>query len=222
MELKQQFQELLRLKREIDQRMKRGTDFQDIKELMLYLVEDPAYSKLKSKENQLIMLESFLNIWLMEKKKLPNLGIGTDIFYNVSSLDDVEQKYQKIKYCALRVENNVPDEYLEEAFGWLKEDRISGIAVGKIVKSETEKREKNLLDIVQYLKCKGDFLNALLLIQYGNDTFPGQENLLIEEADIWLDGQQFGRALELLTKIEDPSQKIKELITELRQVIENV
>lgn len=221
MRLKQQYQELLRLKKEIDQRLNTGTDFWSIKELMLYLANDPVYPKLKSKENQLIMLESFLNIWLKEKKRLPDLRIETDIFYHVSSLDDVERKYQKIKYCALRVENNVPDKYLEEAFEWIKADHVSGIAIGNIVNSETEKREENFLSIVQYLKCKGNPFDALLLIQYANDIFPGQEKLLVEEADIWLAGQQLDKALETLAKIESPSQEIEELIIELRQVKEN-
>lgn len=221
MRLKQQYQELLRLKKEINHRLKGGTGFQQIRELMLYLAGEPVYAKLKSKENQLIMLESFLNIWLKEKKLLPDLGVETDIFYHVTSLDDVEQKYQRIKYYILRVENRVPDEYCNQAYEWLTEDRVSGIAVGKIILYETEKREENFLDIVQFMKQKGDSLNALFLIQYANNAFAGNERLLLEEAEIWLQGGQLEKALDLLVKIEKPSEEIRELIKELRQVAEN-
>lgn len=221
MRLEQQYQELLRLKKEINQRLKKGTDFGEIKKLMLYLVQDKAYFKLNVKENQMIMLECFLNIWLREKKKLPDLGVETDIFYKVSSLDDIEQKYQRIKYCGLRIENAVPDDYIEQALERLDEDRISGMAIGTIIVKETEKREENILYIAQYLRRRGDSLNALLLMQYANETFPGQEKLLLEEADIWLEGQHFERVLELLSQIENPSMQIKGLMEELRQVTEN-
>ena len=221
MRLEEQYQELLLLKKEINQRLKKGTGFGEIKELMLYLAQNKAYFKLKENENQMIMLECFLNIWLREKKKLPDLGIETDIFYKVSSLEDIEQKYQRIKYCGLRIENAVPDDYIEQALEWLVEDRVSGMAIGMIIVNETEKREQNILYITQCLRQMGDSLNALLLIQYANEKIPGQEKLLLEEADIWLEGQQFEKVLKLLSQIENPSLQIKELMEELRQVAEN-
>lgn len=221
MRLEKQYQELLRLKEEINQRLKVGTDFEKIKELMLYLAQDKAYFKLKVKDNQLFMLALFFDIWMREKRKLPDLGVETDIFYKVSSLNDVEQKYQRIKYYGLRIENSVPDDYIEQAFEWLIEDRVSGIAIGTIVRKETTKREQNILHIAQYLRRGGDSLNALLLMQYANEKFPGQEKLLLEEADIWLEGQHFERVLELLSQIENPSMQTKGLIEELRQVTKN-
>lgn len=221
MKLKQQYQELLRLKKEIDQRLKNGTDFQKIKELMLYLAQDSAYPKLKLKENQLIMLERFFNIWLREKRKLPDLGVETDIFDKVSSLDDVEQKYQRIKYCGLRIENLVPAEYIGQAIEWLVKDKVSGIAIGKIIVLETQNKEENLLYIAQYIRERGDSFNALLLLQYANEAFPRNEKLCLEEAGIWLEGGQCEKALELLLGIERPSPDINELISELQRVAGN-
>lgn len=221
MRLEQQYQELLRLKKEINQRLQKGTDFEKIKELMLYLAQDKAYFKLKAIETQMIMLDIFFYIWLREKKKLPDLGVKTDIFYKVSSLADVERKYQRINYCGFRIENAVPDDYIEQALEWLIEDRVSGIAIGTIFVRETEKKAENILYIEQQLRQRGDSLNALLLIQYANERIPGQEKLLLEEADIWLEGQQFEKVLELLSQIDKPSLQIKELMEELRQVTEN-
>lgn len=221
MRLEQQYQELVRLKREINQRLNKGTDFQKIKELMLYLAQDLAYSKLKLKENQLIMLECFFNIWLQEKKKLPDLGVKTDIFYKIASLNDVEWKYQRIKYCGLRIENVVPEKYIEQAIEWIIEDKVSGIAIGKIIVFETQNKQNNLLSIARCIRERGDSFNALLILQYANETFPGWEKLLLEEADIWLDGGQHRKALEILGKIENPTSEIRELITELQQVAGN-
>ena len=183
MRLAEQHKELLRLKKEIDRRLLAGTSFEKMKELMLYLAQDKAYHKLKSSENQMIMLESFFNIWLKEKKELPPLGIETDIFYQISCLDDVERKYQRIKYCGLRIENAVWDEYIRQALGWLVEDKVSGIAIGKIIVAETQKREENLLYIAGYLGETGDMLNALLLLRYADEALPGKVKLLLKEAE---------------------------------------
>lgn len=221
MEIKQKYQKIQQLKMEINQWLEAGVDFLNIKKLMLYLAENPAYFRLKGEENQLVMFEWFLNIWLTEKKKLPDLGVDTDIFYGVSCLDDIEQKYHKIEYYGWRIENAVPDEYCEQALEELIEEKVSGLAIGKIVVFETWKREENLLYIARRLRQKGDYLNALLLIQYANEKYPGQEKLLLEEADIWLAGKQFYQALELLGQIEKPSEMIKGLMAELRQVAEN-
>jgi len=224
MRIEKQYRELLRIKEEVNQRIKKGTDFQKIKELMLYLAQEKNYFKLKCTDNmyaddQLIKLDFLLNIWLEEKKKLPELGIETDIFYKISSLGDVEHKYLKVLYCGLRIENHVPDEYCEQAIEQMIEDRVSGIAIGKIIVFETKKREENLLYIARFLRRKGEVLNALFLMQYANETFPGNEKLLLEEADIWLEGRQWKKAMEILSKVKNPSRYVKEMETELRRVI---
>lgn len=221
MRLEQQYRELLRLKKEINIRLKRGTDFQNIKELMLMLAKDQGYQILKGKENQMIILDCFLGIWLKEKRRLSELGIETDIFYQVSSLDELEQKYQTIRYCGLRIENNVPDEYIEQAFLWLIDQKVSGIAIGKIVIYGTKHRENNLLYLARGLKQKGDLTNAILLLQYARENYPKQEKFLLEEADCWLQGQQWQRAQALLREIEKPTAEIQEITEGLQRVIEN-
>lgn len=221
MRIAEQYQKLRRLKEEINQRLHKGSGFQDIKNLMLYLAKEESYSKLKQSDNQLARLDCFFNIWLEEKKKLSNLKIEKDIFHKISSLSDVEKKYLKIHYCGLRIENLVPDEYIKQALAWLEEENISGLAIGKIIVLESKKREENLLHITHYLRQQGNFLNALLLIEYANKTFPGNERLLLEEADIWLEGHQWKKALENLLKIEKPPQPIREMTAELQQVINN-
>lgn len=221
MKSEKQYRELLRIKEEIDQRIKNGTDFQKIRELMLYLTQEKIYSKLKCADNQLIKLDRFFNIWLEEKKKLSDYGIETDIFYKVSSLEDVERKYLKIQYCSLRIENHVPEEYCEQALEQVEKDKVSGLAIGKIIVYETKRREENLIYMARFLRQKGDILNALLLMQYANETFHGNEKLLLEEADIWIEGQQLTKAVEVLSKIENPSQCVNAMTAELRQVIKN-
>ena len=224
MRLEQQYEEVLRLKREINRKLKEGTDFQNIKELILLLTGDSAYPGLKQKDNQLLMLDNFFGIWLEEKKKLPQIGIKADIFNKISSLDELERKYRRIKYLGFRTENAVPEHYREQTLKWLKEDNVSGLAIGRIVFFETLKREENLLTIAQYLKQRGDSINALLLLEYGNEALPGRERLLAEEADIWISAGEYKKALELLGQIKNPTQDMKKLIEELEglgQVVRN-
>ena len=221
MRLEQQYRELLRLKEEIDICLKRGTDFQNMKELMLLLAKDQGYQALRGNDNQIVRLECFLKIWLDEERKLPDLGIKEDIFWRISSLDELEQKYQRILYCGLRIENNVPELYINQSIEWLAEQKVSGIAIGEIVVIETRDKEQNLLSIARKLKQHGNMINAVLLLQYAREKYPEQEELLLEEADCWLQGQQWERAYALLTGIKEPSAEIQDLIMELQEVVEN-
>lgn len=221
MRLGQQYQELLRLRKEINIRLEKGTDFQNIKELTLHLAGDRGYQKLKEEENQMIMLDCFLDIWLEEKRKLPGLEMTGDIFNGIKSLGQLEQRYQRIKYCALRVENHVPEPYINESVSWLMEEKISGIAIGKITISETKDREDNLLHIAQELKRQGDLPRAILLLQYANEKYPGEERMILEEADCWIQGRQWQRAYELLVGMGKPTGETEEIIKGLRQVMEN-
>lgn len=224
MRLEQQYGEILRLKREINLRLGTKTGFQEIKELIRFLAGDKSYLILRQQERQLMMLDCFFGIWLKEKEKLTKIGIETDIFDCISSLEELERKYQRIKYCGLRIENAVPYPYVEQALEWIEEDKVSGIAVGKIFLRETSKREENLSSMAQYLKQRGDAINALVLLQYGNEELPGRERLLLEEADIWISQREWAAALDLLCQIKDPSRVIRELKAELeglRQVKNN-
>ena len=109
----QQDRELSQLKEEIDRRLAQGRDFRDIKELLLLLSGHPLYQELKQQSGQFSRLDSFLNIWLQEKRR--QLGTAEDIFYQVSSMGELETKYRKILYCVLRMENRVPEAYMGQA-----------------------------------------------------------------------------------------------------------
>lgn len=212
---------MLRLRKEIDAHLEAGTDFPQMRELMLFLAKDIGYAKLKTKENQLIQLDRFLGIWLEERRKLPALGLDRDIFYGISSLAGVEQKYQRILYLGLRIENRLPLVYAHQAMDWMEEWKISGIAIVRIIAGETQKGKENLLLVAQEMKNRGELPNAILLLQYANEQYPGEEALLLEEADCWLRGEQWEKAYELLTSIQEPAAETQQMILELRQVIEN-
>lgn len=221
MRLQQQYQELLRLQEEIDAHLEMGSDFPQMRELMLSLAKDTGYQKLKTKENRLIQLDRFFGIWLEERRKLPALGSDRDIFYGINSLAGVEKKYQRILYLGLRIENHMPLAYARQAMDWMEEWKISGIAIGRIIAGETHKGRENLLRIAQEMKDRGELQSAVLLLQYANEQYPGEEALLLEEAECWLRGEQWEKACELLELIKEPTAETRQMIQELRQVMEN-
>ena len=92
--MEQQYREFQRLKEEVDCHLAQGTDFQRMKELILYLAQEQAYLELKQREGRMIMLDRFLGIWMEEKQKLQEPGIAEDIFYQVDSLEDLVLKYR--------------------------------------------------------------------------------------------------------------------------------
>lgn len=221
MNLQEQYQEIARLKHEINSRLSKGTDYSAIKELALFLAKNQKYQTLYRTENQLIKLQHFLTIWREEQEKMAGQAKTENIFYQTNSLDEIEQKYCRIEYYGLRIENHVPKPYCSQLLDWLLEHKVSGIALGVIIRNRTEKSIENLLCIAQELKHKMELPNAVLLLQYAREKYPEEESFLLEEADCWLQVRQWRTALELLQKIETPTAEILEIITELRQVVEN-
>lgn len=220
MRIARQYEELQLLVKEINQRLE-GSNFEKIKDLIFWLAKSEIYQKLKVKENMLIDLDFFCDIWLEEKKQLTVFGIQDDIFYGINSLADIERKYQIIKYSGLRVENQVPDFLCEEIVDELIEYRVSGIAISKIIISGTYKREENILKIAQILKEKNQIITANILLSESLKVYPENDNMLMELAECWMIGQQWKQALECLKKIKQPEMEILELIEMLEKGIEH-
>ena len=218
MRISQQYDELIVLREEINKRL-RELDFEKIKELLVWLAHSNGFQQLKTRDNQMIMLDCFSNIWIEEKKKLEHLGIHEDIFNGIHSLQDVERKYLLIKYCALRMENGVPEEFCEQAIDDLILEKVSGIAIGKITVFETHRREANMVGIARWLKRKGQAVTAITLLQYGADMYEGNREILLELADSWMEGLQWKQAYDCLKKIKNPTPEEITIIDELEKVI---
>lgn len=218
MKIEQQYQILLELKPEIEERLKE-LNFQKVKELFLWLAGTKNYHKLKSKDEQLHMLDIFCAIWLDEKKCLPELGIDEDIFSGVGSLKEIENKYQTIKFGVLRLERAMPEEYYEQVVDRFMDYRVSGIAIARIIYLETLKREENVLKMAGMLKARGQIVTAMLLVERSLEYFPENKDFLLELADCWLAGRQWNQAVACLKKIEAPDAATLELIEELEKSI---
>jgi uncharacterized ubiquitin-like protein YukD len=218
MTLEKQYEDLLELEKETDKRLKK-TDFEGMKELLLFLAQSKEYEKLKTKENKIYILDMFKSIWLEEKKKLADIGITDDIFYNISSLDDMEKKYHSIMYGALRFETDMPEEYYEQAIDNILEYRVSGIALGEIIARDTEDRKNNAIKICRRLNAREETVRSIVLLQKMEEYYPKDADILTELAGCWTDGQQWEQALECLKKIEKPDEEVNAVIKELKKVL---
>lgn len=220
MKIQQQYEELLKIKEDINEKLQE-LNFGKIKELMLWLAKSSIYQKLKTKENQLIWLERFCNIWLIEKKELISRDIDDDIFWGVNSLDSIEKKYLSIKFGILRLETPMPEEYYEQAIDTMIDYHISGLAIGYIIILESLKKEKNILKTARLLKDRGQLITAMELLQYGLKTYADNSDLLLELADCWMQGQQWQQAYDCLKKIKEPDGSVEEMIEELEKVVQH-
>lgn len=221
MDLQDQYQKIYRLTAEINTRLSEGNSYLQIKQLALFLAHSEDYQSLYQMENRLIKLQHFLTIWREEQEKIPGAAMSAAIFYGVNSLDELEHKYCRIEYYGLRIENDVPRQYCDQLLDWLLEHRISGIALGIIIRNRTEKGRDNLLRIVQELKQRMELPQAVLLLQYCREKYSDDDAFALEEADCWLQASQWQKALEILTEIREPTGEIQEIITELRQAVKD-
>lgn len=218
MGLQEQYQKLKDLRPEIDERLKH-LDFAGIKDLLLWQAGSADFQNLKDKDNQLMILEACSQIWLAEKKELPGAGIDDDIFDGVDSLDSLERKYLRIQFALYRLETPMPKEYLEEAVDGLIADRVSGIALCRILMRETEYREDNLAKLADLLQEKGQTVTALFLLQRGESAYPGSQKILLKMADCWLEAGNPAQACQCLKRIREPGEDIRELLCELEGMI---
>ncbi len=214
----QQYEELLELCPQIDEKLKE-LNFEKIKELFIWLAKSASYQKLKQKENQLIMLDVFCQIWLEEKKRLETVGISEDIFFGVDSLKTLEKKYLTIQFGALRLETAMPVEYYQQAVDEIIDYRVSGIALHTIIMRETAERAENIVKLGRLLKQKGQTVTALFLLQKGNESYPQDQEILLELADCWLEGEQYNQAYECLQKIQKPDENVLELLRMLEKAV---
>lgn len=219
MQLAQQYLELTKLKDEINSRLN-NLDFNKIKSLLIFLAGNQMYKKLLYKDNQLMYLDFFQQVWISEKKKTSLYGYENDIFWNIDSLETIEKKYLSIMFLSIRIEQEMPDEYLLPKVKELVKQHVSGIAICNIVVRECHDREKVICEFAHILQEIKQISIAKCLLYEGLEMFQKNEEMLLELASCWLDEGQFVQAYRCLTEIENPNENVSELIKELERVIE--
>ena len=206
------------IKREINTKLDK-LNFIRLKELILWLKKSPDYLRLKKEDVQLQILDFFIDIWLQEKQNRDTFEMQGDIFYGVTSLEEIEDKYLAARFAILRLESGIPYEYCEEAVVRLIEYDYSGYALFSIIMKESKQYEENICKLAGVLKDRNELVRAIGILQRGLKEYPLSEKLLLELADCWLTAQQWKNAYECLKQIENPAVQIEEMIIELEKLI---
>lgn len=155
---------ILELKKDINSRFE-DLDIYKTGELILWLLQNEMYQKVKKYDEQLMILDLFIDVWRKEKSDNKSFQMQGDIFACVNSLEEVEAKYLVAKFAFLRVENGMPQEYCVEVVNALVEYQYSSYALFEILKREHVKCKEVVLKLAPLLQARGAITKAVGLLQ---------------------------------------------------------
>ena len=178
-DLKELYNKMLELKALVNAKLLDGS-FEAIRDLIKMLDESEVYPTLLEKDTQLSMLDIFLGIWLDEKRELSALGIASDIMTDVSDLDVLEDKYHTISLSILRFENDMPEEYLNEAIDRIIAQDISGIALYKILKIDTIDHVNNVIKVSTALRARKEYIRDMFFVRLAVSEYPNDPNVVAQ------------------------------------------
>lgn len=178
-DLKELYNKMLELKALVNAKLSDGS-FEAIRDLIKMLDESEVYPTLLEKDTQLSMLDIFLGIWLDEKRELSALGIASDIMTDVSDLDVLENKYHTISLSILRFENDMPEEYLNEAIDRIIAQDISGIALYKILKIDTIDHVNNVIKVSTALRARKEYIRDMFFVRLAVSEYPNDPNVVAQ------------------------------------------
>ncbi len=220
MRLEEQYNQLIEMKKAINAKLE-NLDFNGRKELLLWLAQDKNFARLKNKDNQLMFLDFFSGIWLEEIKRNNEFQMKGDAFFGVSSLNDVEQKYHAGKFLVLRIENDMPREFILEAVNEVLDWQFSGFALRKMISGGTKNRVRNVIGLARVLMDINQAVKAIGLLECENEKCPNNDEIILELASCWLEVQQYKNAYECLCLITNKTQHVNEMIQELEKLVSN-
>lgn len=178
-DLKELYNKMLELKMLVNAKLSDGS-FEAIRDLIKMLDESEVYPRLLEKDTQLSMLDIFLGIWLDEKRELSALGIASDIMTDVSDLDVLEDKYHTISLSILRFENDMLEEYLNEAIDRIIAQDISGIALYKILKIDTIDHVNNVIKVSTALRARKEYIRDMFFVRLAVSEYPNDPNVVAQ------------------------------------------
>lgn len=155
---------ILELKKDINSRFE-DLDIYKTGELILWLLQNEMYQKVKKYDEQLLILDLFMDIWRKEKSDTKSFQMQGDIFAHANSLEDVEAKYLVAKFAYLRVENGMPQEYCLEMVDALIEYQYSSYALYEIMRRECAECKTIVLKLAPLLQDRGAITKAVGLLQ---------------------------------------------------------
>lgn len=218
MRLEEQYILLQNLKTEINDKLV-NLDFHKIKELVLWLAKSADYQKLKSKDDELLVLDFFVAVWLQEKRNMDDFSMQGDIFWSVSSLRDAEEKYNMVKFALFRLENDFAYEHCISLVQQICRMKVSAYAISMIVEREISKKEYVTIKMADILKQQNELVKAIGLLNVGSKKYSENEEMKLNLVECWLCAQQLEAAYKCICEFENSTPRIDEIKYELEKVL---
>lgn len=142
----------------------------------------------------------------------------SNIFRNVTSVREAEQKHLSIKHLAWRMEAGICEEKAGEQVREWCEKKDSKFLIAWIIKTQVKEWERVFLLVS---RCMQEYraADAIELLSYGNLLCPDKSQLLLEKANCFMEIGMWQEVLATLCQIKEPEAQVREMIQELTAVL---
>lgn len=182
-------------------------------EKLFHLIADKKYEVVIEKFTDLEILHEMVRCWNKEKK----MGIQC-IFEDIESLEQAENKYNKLKHGLWRIEQGLSYNSCKDAIDFMRKNAVSKFFIAWIISSKLQDREETLIKLAD-LFAKENILEAIELLSYGIFLVGEDEQLLLQKANYYMELNLWTEALQTLIRIDQPDLEICEIINELSNIL---
>lgn len=189
MEFKEQNDKISIIKKKVDAHLN-DHDFDKIKTMIIELDEDEDFALLKDNDIALSMLDTFIISWFREKNELTPLGIESDIFDDVNSLDDLAEKYSFVSSRISLFEEDAANDTVENAIEEFIGRDISGIVLFNILKNESCKIVENTVKISLCLREKKEYIKDMFFLKMASEIYAGNKEIMTEMSYLTIEFQK--------------------------------
>ena len=202
------------LRRETDIYLAMGND--EAYQRLYSLYTDAIYETTIQKTTEFSVLREMLECWQRERE----IG-NTCIFVDVQNLQQAEQKYIRVKHGLWRVENNLSYDKCKDVVEYMRNGDCSLFFIAWIVYANLQQREKTYVELSQ-LFAEESIPDAIELLYYGLMFLKNSPELLIQQANLYMELNLWNEALKVLKQIENPEEEIKVVLKELVEALDGI
>ena len=143
------------------------------------------------------------------------------IFNDVCDLQQAELKYLKVKHGLWRIENSLSYEKCKDAVEKLRHGDFSLFFIAWVVYSNLREKEKTYVELASFF-AEESIVEAIELLSYGLLFLKNSSELLIQQANYFMELNLWNEALNALKQIENPSDEISSVIEELSGALSGI
>lgn len=171
------------------------------------------YEATIQRTTELSLLREMMECWQCE------LESGAPrILNDVRNLQQVEQKYLEVKHGVWRIEQSLSYEKCMSALEHMHQRGDSMIFIAWVIYSNLQDREKTFVKLSE-LMAETNIPEAVELLSYGLLFLKGSRELLLQQANYFMELNMWQEALKALLAIENPEDEVKSVIAELSDAL---